>query len=171
MASDADHCAVFPLTFINQISVILDKHRTKHYYAHDIIMIRKTRHLSNDIRQRYISSIIPTHSEATSSQIHHFNVYSPAFRDVHSTAGFRWCLWEDAHFGLSQGNDSFFYGQTLIKTQFDSRFEKHRNRRVVYLKLIRQVAHFFKRFRTQFYLKSWEDCCSAKKKRYKSFFP
>ena len=30
MASDADHCAVFPLTFINEISVILDQHRTKH---------------------------------------------------------------------------------------------------------------------------------------------
>ena len=91
-ASDADHCAVFPSTFINEISVILDKHRTKHYYVHDIIMMRKTRHLSNDIDQRYSSSIIPTHSEATSTQVHHFNVYSPAFRDVHSTVGFRWCL-------------------------------------------------------------------------------
>ena len=91
MASDADHCPVLPLTFINEISVILDQHRTKHYYVRDIIM-RKTRHLSNAIRQRYISSIIPTHSEASSTQIHHFNVYSPAFHDVHSTIGFRWYL-------------------------------------------------------------------------------
>ena len=53
MASDADHYAVFELTFINEISVILDKHRTKHYYVHDIIM-RKTRHLSNEIRQSYV---------------------------------------------------------------------------------------------------------------------
>ena len=116
MASDADNCAVLPLRLLMKYQLYLINIELNIFYVHDLIMMRKTRHLSNDTRQRYISSIIPTHSEATSTQIHHFNVYSPAFCDVHSTIGFRWSLWEDDHFGLSLGNNSSYYGQTLITT-------------------------------------------------------
>ena len=78
-------------------------------------MLRETRNVEYDIPQSWDCAIIPTHSKATKTDIQHFNVYSPAFRDVDLTIGYRWCLWEDAHYGLFLGNDSFFYGQTLIR--------------------------------------------------------
>ena len=79
-----------------------------------IIMMRKKRHSSNDIPQSYVCSIIPTHSIATPTDIHHFNICSLAFHHVDSTVGFGWCFGENVYFGLSLCNNSFFYGQTLI---------------------------------------------------------
>ena len=52
------------------------------------------------------------------------------------------------------------------RTQFKSRCHRkeHRNKQVVYLKLIRQVSIFLKMFRAQFYSYSQEDCCKNTKK-------
>ena len=110
MSSDTDHFKVFPRTFINEISVILDKHRSKHYYLHN-----------NDEKDIYpmaflrvmFAQLFP-HSIATSTEIDQFNVFSQAFRHVHSTVGSEWCFGEDVHFGLSLCNNSLFCGHTLI---------------------------------------------------------
>ena len=165
MFSEADHYAVFPLTFINEVSVILHIHTSKHYYVHDIIMMRKTRHLSNDIHQIYVCSIIPTHSEPTPTEIHHLYVYSRAIHHVHSTIGIRWSLWEDALLGLSLGNNSFFYGQTSITTSVrEPMWEEEAQKKTSCIsKVIRQVSHFFKTFRTQLYSNSQEDIAVQKR--------
>ena len=53
------------------------------------------------------------------------------------------------------------------RTQFKGRCHRkeHSNRKVLYLKLIRQVSIFLKIFRAQFYSNSREDCCKAIKKK------
>ena len=73
------------------LSVVCDKHRTINILM-IIIMLRETRNLEYDIPQSWDCAIIPTHSKATKTDIQHFNVYSPAFRDVDLTIGYRWCL-------------------------------------------------------------------------------
>ena len=109
-----------------------------------------------DIPQSWDCPIIPTHNKATTTEIHHFNVYSPAFRDAHSTIGFRWCLRGDAHFGLSLGNGFFFYGQTLIMNSVREPMgeEEAQKQTSCISKVIRQVSHFLKTFRTQLYSNS-----------------
>ena len=111
-SSDTHHFKVFASIFINEISVILDKHRSKHYYLHNNDEKDKTFIRMTFLRVMF-APLFP-HSVATSTEIDQFNVCSQAFRHVHSTVGSEWCFGEDVHFGLSLCNNSLFYTQILI---------------------------------------------------------
>ena len=113
-----------------------------------ILMMRKTRHLSNDIPQSYVCSIIPTHSIATSTEIDQFNVWSRVFRHVYKTVGFEWCFGKRFTLASPYAPLVGFTVRTWSRTQFKSRWgKKHRNGRVLYLKLTRQLSLFLKIFR------------------------
>ena len=55
------------------------------------------------------------------------------------------------------------WSRTQVKSR--CRRKEHRNRKVVYLKLIKQVSIFLNIFREQFYSNSREDCCKAIKQK------
>ena len=59
-------------------------------------------------------SITPTHIMTTPTEMHHFSVYSLAFRHVYSIVKFPWDFGKDVAFGLSPCDYSLFYGQTVI---------------------------------------------------------
>ena len=79
-----------------------------------LTMIRKTRLLPNDIRQSYLSSIVPTLIIERPNWIHHFSVSSVVCRHVESTVWFGWSFKEALPLRFSKCNDTLFYGQTLI---------------------------------------------------------
>ena len=78
MSSHTDLHAVFAGNnyLINVISVILIN--TELNIIMFLIMIKK-RNLAYDIHQSWDCAIIPTHSKATTTEIHHFNIYSWLF--------------------------------------------------------------------------------------------
>ena len=146
MSSDTDHFQLFAWTFINEISVILDKHKSKRYNLH--INDEKDKTFIQWHSSSYVCSIIPTHSIATSTEIDQFNVWSTVFHHVYKTVGFEWYFGKRFTLASPYAPLVGFTVRTWSRTQFKSRWgKKHRNGRVLYLKLTRQLSLFLKIFR------------------------
>ena len=99
-------------------------------------------------------------------QLKYITCIEPGFRDVHSTVGFGWCFWEEIHFGLSQGNDSFFYGQTLItKSVRESIWEEAQKQTSCISEVNTSSVPFFSKHSEHSFIRTYEETVGVQKNR------
>ena len=158
MSSHTDLCAVLAGNnyFINEISVILDKHRNKYYYVHNNDKKHKKFSLWHSSEFLGIAQLFP-HTEWP----HLLKcITSVAFHQVHSTIELPWGLEKTFTLVSHHATTVCFIVRPWSWTHFESRCQKrkHGNRQVVYLKLGHQLSHFPKIFKAQFYSNSKQDC-------------
>ena len=159
MSSHTDLCAVLAGNdyFITEILVILYEHRIKYCYVHNNDKKHKKFSLwhSSEFGLLYYS---PTQNDQT-----YWNASLQFKQHGFPSCTFNRSIWVEKTFILASPHATTvcFMGRPWSRTQFESRCEKrkHWKRQVVYLKLVRQLAHFPKIFKAQFYANSREECC------------